>query len=45
MEYYVKKREFKKENIEYIEIFFDNGDCFPISKTEIVTSPQDYMTN
>lgn len=36
MEYYVKKREFKKENIEYIEIFFDNGDYFPISKTEII---------
>lgn len=36
MEYYVKKKEFKKEDIEYIEIFFDNGDCIPISKTEVV---------
>ena len=36
MEYSVKKRKFKKENIEYIEVFFDNGDYFPISKTEIV---------
>ena len=36
MEYSVKKREFKKEAIEYIEMFFDNGDCIPISKTEIV---------
>lgn len=36
MEYRVKKKEFKKENIEYIEIFFDNGDYFPISKSEIV---------
>lgn len=36
MEYSVKKREFKKEDIEYIEMFFDNGDSFPISKTEVL---------
>lgn len=36
MEYCVKKREFKKEDIEYFEMFFDNGDCIPFSKTEIV---------
>ena len=36
MEYLVKKRELKKEDIEYIEIVFDNGDCLPISKTEIL---------
>lgn len=36
MEYSVKKREFKKEDIAFVEIFFDNGDCFPVSKTEIV---------
>ena len=36
MEYSVKKREFKKKDIEFIEMFFDNGDCIPISKTEII---------
>lgn len=36
MQYSVKKREFKIDDIEYMEVFLDNGDCFPISKTEIV---------
>lgn len=36
MEYSVKKKEVKKEDIEYIEIFFDNGDCLSIPKTEII---------
>lgn len=36
MEYYVNKRQFKKEDIEFAEIFFDNGDYFSISKTEII---------
>lgn len=36
MEYIVKKREFKKEDIEFIEMFFENGDCIPFSKAEIV---------
>lgn len=36
MEYSVKKNEFKKEKIEYIEMFFNNGDYIIISKTEII---------
>lgn len=35
MEYKVKKREFQKDNIAFLEIFFDNGDYFIISKDEI----------
>ena len=36
MEYIVKKKEIKKGEIDHIKIFFDNGDCILISKTEIV---------
>ena len=35
MEYKVKKREFQKDKFAFLEIFFDNGDYFIISKSEI----------
>ena len=36
MEYQVEKRQLKKDKIDYLEIFFDNGDFLPISSSEIV---------
>lgn len=36
MEYIVKKKEFKKEDINFMEIFFDNGECLFIPKDEII---------
>lgn len=35
-EYKIKKKEFKKQDIEFMRIFFDNGDYLQISKTEIL---------
>lgn len=36
MEYKIKKKDFKKEDIEFMNVFFDNGDYLPISGTEVV---------
>ena len=34
--YKIKKKQFKKQDIEFMRIFFDNGDYLPISKAEIL---------
>lgn len=34
-EYRIPKKEFKKEEIEFLRIFFDNGDYFPIGGKEV----------
>ena len=36
MEYKIKKEDFKKKDIEFAYILFNNGDYLPISKIEIV---------
>jgi len=36
MEYKIKKKQFEKQDIEFMRIFFDNGDYLPISKAEIL---------
>lgn len=35
MEYYVKKKEYVKDDINFIEIFFENGDYLTIFGKEV----------
>ncbi len=36
MEYKIKKQQFNKQDLSFMQVFFDNGDYLPISKNEVI---------